>query len=95
MSPEVAEKTVDAAVQYVKSWLPRMSAVVIGPGLGREPSTLAAVSRVMNLVTDMNVPLVIDADGLFLVCQSLGAVLGNRCVVLTPNIAGACVDVRG
>ncbi len=62
----------------------RCSAVVVGPGLGREPGTADDVAR---MVADSPVPVVVDADGLY----ALGRVGGDRSlqarsrVVLTPH----------
>jgi NAD(P)H-hydrate epimerase len=62
----------------------RCSAVVVGPGLGREPGTSAEVVR---LVADSPVPVVVDADGL----TALGRVGDDHSlqarsrVVLTPH----------
>jgi NAD(P)H-hydrate epimerase len=62
----------------------RCSAVVVGPGLGRQPGTAADVAR---LVADSPVPVVVDADGL----HALGRVGEDRSlqarsrVVLTPH----------
>jgi ADP-dependent NAD(P)H-hydrate dehydratase / NAD(P)H-hydrate epimerase len=62
----------------------RCSAVVVGPGLGRDPNTAAEVTR---LVAESPVPVVVDADGLF----ALGRVGDDRSfqarsrVVLTPH----------
>jgi hydroxyethylthiazole kinase-like uncharacterized protein yjeF len=62
----------------------RCSAVVVGPGLGRDPSTAAEVRR---LVARSPVPVVLDADGLFAL-GTLGAdhrpVAGST-LVLTPH----------
>jgi NAD(P)H-hydrate epimerase len=62
----------------------RCSVVVLGPGLGRHPSTVAEVRR---LVARSPVPVVLDADGLF----ALGTLdAGDRpaagsTLVLTPH----------
>lgn len=62
----------------------RCAAVVVGPGLGREPSSSGEVRR---LVTESPVPVVVDADGLF----ALGRVEGvpnlrtRSAVVVTPH----------
>jgi hydroxyethylthiazole kinase-like uncharacterized protein yjeF len=50
-----------AAGELLGAYVARFKAVAIGPGLGRAPETAAAVAR---LVTDVPVPLVIDADAL-------------------------------
>jgi hydroxyethylthiazole kinase-like uncharacterized protein yjeF len=62
----------------------RCRAVVVGPGLGRDPAAAAEVRR---LVDESPVPVVVDADGLF----ALGAFPGasplatGPSVVLTPH----------
>jgi ADP-dependent NAD(P)H-hydrate dehydratase / NAD(P)H-hydrate epimerase len=62
----------------------RCAALVIGPGLGRDPATAAQVQR---LVAESPVPVVVDADGLF----ALGRVGADDSfqarspVVLTPH----------
>lgn len=61
----------------------RFAAMVIGPGLGREPSTLADVRRV---VAEATLPAVIDGDALFALGGDL-SVLANRrgSTVITPH----------
>lgn len=51
----------DAGRIVVRDVAPRFRAVVVGPGLGRDDRTIAAVHRV---VAEVPVPLVVDADGL-------------------------------
>jgi NAD(P)H-hydrate epimerase len=62
----------------------RCSAVVVGPGLGRDPSTVEEVQR---LVGSSDIPVVVDADGLFaLGCLDGTHPLGHKApVVLTPH----------
>ncbi|MGD0311071.1 MAG: NAD(P)H-hydrate dehydratase [Acidimicrobiales bacterium] len=68
----------------------RCSALVVGPGLGRDPSTAVEVRR---LVTESPVPVVVDADGLFALGRldgpdhsgSLGATGARSGLVLTPH----------
>jgi ADP-dependent NAD(P)H-hydrate dehydratase / NAD(P)H-hydrate epimerase len=49
------------AAKEVLDGLDRFRALIVGPGLGRAPATVAAVRR---LVAEAPVPLVLDADGL-------------------------------
>jgi NAD(P)H-hydrate epimerase len=49
------------ATKEVLDGLDRFRALIVGPGLGQAPSTVAAVRR---LVAEAPVPLVLDADGL-------------------------------
>lgn len=70
----------------VKDWLNKMHAVVIGPGLGRLPSTFKTVKNLIGHIRNRNIPLVIDADGLSLVAQEPGLIENYKNAVLTPNI---------
>lgn len=61
--------------------LDRISAVVMGPGLGRAPSTVEAVQRVARTC---RCPLVIDGDALWAL-DAPDAVGVGRTVVMTPH----------
>ncbi|EDW77430.1 uncharacterized protein Dwil_GK18910 [Drosophila willistoni] len=73
------------AVELTKPWIERLHVVIIGPGLGREPKILKTTAAIMKLCLDAEKPLVIDADGLFLLNDEFDMVCGQRNVVLTPN----------
>ena len=62
----------------------RCRAVVVGPGLGRHPSTRAEVAR---LVAESPVPVVVDADGLYALGSAAAArpPAGPAPLVLTPH----------
>lgn len=77
----------DDGVRKTKRWLKNMDALVIGPGLGRDPIALAFVRDILLFARETNVPTVIDADGLFLVSLDPTIARGNANVVLTPNAA--------
>jgi hypothetical protein len=70
-----------------KLWFPRMSALIVGPGLGRDPAVLACAVVAIREAASLSIPIVIDADGLFLLCQQPEILDGYRHVVLTPNTA--------
>ena len=78
----------------VKSLLDRMHTVVIGPGLGRDEAMLESVKEIIRFVLEEKggmLPLVIDADGLFLISQdsevrSLLQRFPAGRVVITPNV---------
>lgn len=67
--------------------LSRANAFVLGPGLGREPETLALVET---LVKEAELPLVLDADAL----QPSLVRIGNAPRILTPH-AGEYLRVSG
>jgi len=81
---------VDAASKMsetVTRFLPRLHAVVAGPGLGREQQVLLAVLQVIQAARRSKLPLVLDADALWMLSLdgNLHAVHGCDECVLTPN----------
>ncbi|XP_043811086.1 ATP-dependent (S)-NAD(P)H-hydrate dehydratase isoform X2 [Manihot esculenta] len=73
-------------VAEVDKWLERFDCLVVGPGLGRDPFLLDCVSEIIKQARRLNVPIVVDGDGLFLVTNSIELVSGNSLAVLTPNV---------
>ena len=80
---------VTEAMEKIEPWLDRMSAVVVGPGLGRDPTMCETAKRIIAAACEKDIPLVIDADGIRLVMEDEDASLvsNNGRVVLTPNKA--------
>nr|XP_002724163.2 ATP-dependent (S)-NAD(P)H-hydrate dehydratase isoform X2 [Oryctolagus cuniculus] len=74
-----------AAVQEVQKWLPRLHALVVGPGLGRDEQLLGSVQGILEASKATGIPIVIDADGLWLVAQQPTLVQGYHKAILTPN----------
>jgi NAD(P)H-hydrate epimerase len=82
--PEAAGGVLDeTAADSVLEGLDRFRAMVVGPGLGTAPSTVAAVRRI---VTEARLPLLLDADGLNAVAGQAG-LLAKRMAptILTPH----------
>ncbi|XP_043333433.1 ATP-dependent (S)-NAD(P)H-hydrate dehydratase isoform X1 [Cervus canadensis] len=73
------------AVRDVEQWLPRLHALVVGPGLGRDDTLLENVKGILEASKARGVPVVIDADGLWLIAQQPALIQGYRKAVLTPN----------
>jgi hypothetical protein len=75
----------------VEQALPRVHSLVIGPGLGRDSTVITVASEVVKLCSKHKVPVVIDADGLWMVnlhldvIRQVGLEKGN--LILTPNLA--------
>ena len=76
---------VEAGAQRVQEWFSRLTCLVIGPGLGRDPFILAAARDVLRRARAAGLPLVLDADALHLVQQEPALVRGYAKAVLTPN----------
>jgi ATP-dependent NAD(P)H-hydrate dehydratase len=80
-------KLICSMVDPVVSMMERLHCLIIGPGLGRCPMVMEATARIIQQARHCNLPLVIDADGLYLLtldayCDVLA---GYDKVVLTPN----------
>uniref|UniRef100_H0X248 ATP-dependent (S)-NAD(P)H-hydrate dehydratase n=1 Tax=Otolemur garnettii TaxID=30611 RepID=H0X248_OTOGA len=73
------------AVREVEKWLPRLHVLVVGPGLGREDALLENVKGIMEASRARGIPVVVDADGLWLVAQQPALIQGYQKAVLTPN----------
>mmetsp|Transcript_20442 Transcript_20442/g.46186 ORF Transcript_20442/g.46186 Transcript_20442/m.46186 type:complete len:303 (+) Transcript_20442:425-1333(+) len=86
-SSEEREQLVARGVAKVKEALSRVHALLIGPGLGRHPQVMHLVAEVISVAKEMELPLVIDADGLLLVTRRPDLVHGYPNLVLTPNAA--------
>jgi hydroxyethylthiazole kinase-like uncharacterized protein yjeF len=87
MTLPVAESTTggiaEAAIPALCQFLQRASALVLGPGLGTDPATVACVHTLLRRTP---VPVVIDADGLNCVVEHLDVL--QECplpIILTPH----------
>ncbi|XP_037945817.1 ATP-dependent (S)-NAD(P)H-hydrate dehydratase-like [Teleopsis dalmanni] len=76
---------VDDALQKIEPWLERLHVLVVGPGLGRDPNICKTVINLINMCLKINKPLIIDADGLFLLNENIDIISGQRNIILTPN----------
>ena len=68
--------------------LPRLHVLVIGPGLGRDEITQKQVKAVILAAkkNDPPIPMVLDADALWLVQTDPDIVKGYKDCILTPNV---------
>ncbi|CAJ1079527.1 ATP-dependent (S)-NAD(P)H-hydrate dehydratase isoform X2 [Xyrichtys novacula] len=73
------------AVEEIEKWLPRLHSLVVGPGLGREDLLLKTAKEVIEKSKTRDIPIVIDADGLWLVTQQPSVIQGYQKGILTPN----------
>uniref|UniRef100_A0A1A8EG26 ATP-dependent (S)-NAD(P)H-hydrate dehydratase n=1 Tax=Nothobranchius kadleci TaxID=1051664 RepID=A0A1A8EG26_NOTKA len=73
------------AVEEIEKWLPRLHSLVVGPGLGREDFLLKTAKEVIERSKAREIPVVIDADGLWLITQQPSVIQGYQKGILTPN----------
>ncbi|XP_015596455.1 ATP-dependent (S)-NAD(P)H-hydrate dehydratase isoform X2 [Cephus cinctus] len=73
------------AIKNIKPWLERFHVVVIGPGLGRDEKVFDVIAELIGVCREAKKPAIIDADGLFLVCQRPDLIKDYPGLILTPN----------
>ncbi|VUZ54699.1 unnamed protein product [Hymenolepis diminuta] len=84
-SPELmVHPSLENDINESKFWVSKVHSLVIGPGLGR--SANEAAIQIMNFARANNSPLVVDADGLYVVSQNLETVRNYKTAILTPNV---------
>ncbi|ORZ40916.1 H-hydrate dehydratase [Catenaria anguillulae PL171] len=72
-------------IERVAPLLERFHCVVIGPGMGRDPIMLELAECILDQVKRRSLPVVVDADALYLVSQKPDLIRGYPLAVLTPN----------
>lgn len=78
-SGHLAERAADAVLEAAEG----KAALALGPGLGQEPSTVAAIRRI---ALECPLPLVLDADGINAFAGKAGDLAGRRAeTILTPH----------
>ncbi|KAG7386004.1 hypothetical protein PHYPSEUDO_000859 [Phytophthora pseudosyringae] len=85
------------AVKRIAQVLPRLDALVIGPGLGRDASVLEITRQVIARAKEAKLPLVLDGDALYLVSLEPDTVKSYTNAILTPNAmeyARLCATTR-
>ena len=81
--PDAAARTAQA--DAITKWFPALTALVVGPGLGRDETLQAVAQLVIERAIAESLPCVIDADGLAIVLRTPALVRGSKWTVLTPN----------
>lgn len=96
-------RALEAALERAEPWIARLGCLIVGPGLGDDPRTVAAARLLLLAARRLGVPLVVDGSALNFVARDLaGLVKGEGRCVLTPNLAefgrlatGAGVQLQG
>lgn len=74
------------AVEKISQLLPKVHSVVVGPGLGRDERLLKVVRNVVEKVRGLQLPMVIDADGVYMLSLEPQLIHGCTEAILTPNV---------
>ena len=81
--PDEAGKLSEAAIPEILERIPKMDAVLIGPGLGQSEGTFKVVKAVLE---NAACPVVLDADGINVICGHKDILRGRtNSTILTPH----------
>ena len=69
----------------IESILPRLHSLVVGPGLGRKSSLTTFLKTILGEAQKLDIPIVVDADGLDFVMKDVSLVQNYTKAILTPN----------
>lgn len=76
------------ALEDLVANLPKLHALVVGPGLGRCESTWLVVQTFLTQhAKQRGIPIILDADALFFIAQQPDLIRGYEQAILTPNVA--------
>ncbi|KXS22509.1 Ribokinase-like protein [Gonapodya prolifera JEL478] len=85
LPPHVPAPTPATLAEPIVATLPRLHVLLLGPGLSRDKAMLDAARIVLREARRRDLPVVVDADGLFLVQNDPDLVKGYTRAVVTPN----------
>lgn len=72
-----------ASIQQIRQYLPKMDAVLIGPGIGQSEGAFAMTKMIL---TEAKVPVVLDADGINVMAAHKDILRGREYpTILTPH----------
>ncbi|KAI9780614.1 MAG: hypothetical protein M1835_004450 [Candelina submexicana] len=80
------KESLETISKNVVDMLPRLHVIVIGPGLGRDQCMQDTCATVIQEARKVNMPFVLDADGLYLAQTRPELVQGYKECILTPNV---------
>ncbi|CAI2169774.1 17930_t:CDS:10 [Funneliformis geosporum] len=79
-------KSLEEVINNVTGLFPRTHVLIVGPGLSRDKMMLESAKGIITKAKEKNLPLVIDADGLFLIQNHPEIIKDYPKAILTPNI---------
>ncbi|CDR39358.1 CYFA0S03e02476g1_1 [Cyberlindnera fabianii] len=76
----------EKVVPKIESLLGRIHVAIVGPGFGRDTLMLKTLETVIQMIKDKDMPLILDADALYLVSQKPKVIEGYEKAIITPNV---------
>lgn len=86
LTTEQYEQAKSQIVEDLKAWIKPLHALVVGPGLGRDPLVLSCAMAAVSAARDRDLPVVLDGDALWALNDDLDIIQGYTRAVLTPNV---------
>ena len=80
------QEYVSEAFERILPWIGRMDVFVVGPGLGRSSLAQGVAARLLEKLRQDGTPVVLDADGLWLLTQHPELLHDFPNAVITPNV---------
>lgn len=87
LTTEQYEQVKNQVVEDLTAWIKPLHALVIGPGLGRDPLVLSCAMAALSAARERDLPVILDGDALFALNSDLDVVQGYTRCILTPNPA--------
>lgn len=85
MTTEQWEQVKEQVVHDLTAWIKPLHALVVGPGLGRDPLVLACAMSAVAAARERELPVILDGDALFALNSDLDLIHGYTRCILTPN----------
>ncbi|KAG7928744.1 hypothetical protein KL925_000925 [Ogataea polymorpha] len=85
-TPELIDSYIRSDIlPKITSLLDRIHVVVIGPGFGRDKVMLETLKIVIDEIKKRNLPVILDADSIYLISQEPDIIRGYSRAIITPN----------
>ncbi|KAK9171627.1 Carbohydrate kinase family protein [Cryptosporidium meleagridis] len=80
------EEARNRSIDLIRPWLGKMDVIIIGCGLGREKDIAFITAELIKICRCLSIPIVVDADGLYVIAQQPELISGYKHCILTPNL---------
>lgn len=85
LTPAERTRAIKTAVTCICDVFPRLDALVIGPGLGRDAAVQQITRELIQRARAAQLPLILDGDALYLTSLDPEIIRGYKHAILTPN----------
>ncbi|KAI3633829.1 hypothetical protein MIR68_008161 [Amoeboaphelidium protococcarum] len=83
---EEDEESLVSSMAKINQWMEKFHCLVLGPGCGRSWMMQSVLVEVFKRAKELTIPMVIDADALYMIGKNLSLLQESENVVLAPNV---------